>query len=292
MKKRAFIYIIIAGILWGTSGIFVNVLSPYGFSSIQLTALRGAVSFVCMAIYILMRNRRLLRIKPMDILLFAGIGVSLFGTGGCYFISMQMTSISTAVVLMYMAPVYVMIFSVLVLAEKFSKLKLVSVLCMLIGCCLVSGIVGGLKFDGLGILMGVLSGISYGSYNILTKIAMRRKCAPVSTTLYSFLFMAVIALSVSRPQEMISYVKPEPWLTIPLILALGIVTFVLPYLLYTLALKELPAGTASALGIVEPMAATVFSVVIFREALSVYSVVGIVLILLAVFLLGKAEDKQ
>ena len=91
---------------------------------------------------------------------------------------------------------------------------------------------------------------------------------------------------------MISYVKPEPWLTIPLILALGIVTFVLPYLLYTLALKELPAGTASALGIVEPMAATVFSVVIFREALSVYSVVGIVLILLAVFLLGKAEDKQ
>lgn len=291
MKKRAFVYIIIAGILWGTSGIFVHALAPYGFSSLQITSLRGAVSCVCMAIYLLIRDRKRFRVKPRELALFAAIGVALFGTSSCYYISMQMTSISTAVVLMYMAPVYVMIWSVLFFGERFSRLKLVSVISMLIGCCLVSGIVGGLKFDVVGLLFGVLSGISYGAYNILTKIAMRKQCHPMSTTFYSFVVMSIIALAVSRPRETASIVAGEPMTLVPSVLALGLVTYVFPYLLYTLAMKELPAGTASALGIVEPMAATVFSVVIFHEALSLHSGAGIILILLAVFLLGKAEDK-
>lgn len=291
MKKRAFVYIIIAGILWGTSGIFVNALSPHGFSSLQITALRGTVSCVCMAIYVLIRDRGLFRVIPGQLLLFAAIGVALFGTSSCYFLSMQMTSISTAVVLMYMAPVYVMVWSVLFFGEKLSRLKLVAVASMLVGCCLVSGVVGGLKFDVVGILFGVLSGVSYGAYNILTKIAMRRNCHPETTTFYSILIMAGIALAVSRPHEMAITVGKEPLVLVPWILALGIVTHVIPYLLYTLSMKTLPAGTASALGIVEPMAATVFSVAIFHEELSVYSVMGIVLILLAVFLLGKAENK-
>ena len=291
MKKRAFFYIIIAGILWGTSGIFVNAMAPHGFSSLQITALRGTVSCICLAIFLLIRDRRLFVATPRQLLLFAAIGVALFGTSACYYLSMQMTSISTAVMLMYMAPVYVMIWSVLFFGEKFSRLKLISLICMMVGCCLVSGVVGGLKFDVIGILLGVLSGISYGAYNILTKIAMRNKCHPATSTMYSFVAMAVIALSISNPVGAISIVSGNPLALIPLVLALGIVTYVLPYLLYTLAMRELPAGTASALGIVEPMSATVFSVVIFHEELSVYSIIGIVLILLAVFLLGKTEDK-
>ena len=81
----------------------------------------------------------------------------------------------------------------------------------------------------------------------------------------------------------------KPLLIVPLMIALGVTTFVLPYFLYTLAMRDLPAGTASALSIVEPMAATVFSVVLFHEAMSVASVIGIVLILLAVFLLSRDE---
>ena len=103
--------------------------------------------------------------------------------------------------------------------------------------------------------------------------------------------MSVIALAVSRPHETAMLIGAEPLTLIPWVLALGVVTYVLPYSLYTVAMRDLPAGTASTLGIVEPMAATVFSVVIFHESLSEYSVVGIILILSAVFLLGKAEDK-
>ena len=56
-------------------------------------------------------------------------------------------------------------------------------------------------------------------------------------------------------------------------------------------MKDLNAGTASALSIVEPMAATVFSVAFLNEKLTVFSVAGIILILGAVLLLAREESK-
>lgn len=290
MKHKSFIFIILAGILWGTSGIFVHYLAPFGFSSLQMTFFRGIVSLISMVIYVLLQNKRLFKIRLSDLFLFAGSGIAFFGTASCYYFSMQATSVSTAVVLMYTAPVLVMIFSVAFLGEKLTPLKAISVLCMIVGCGLVSGIIGGLKIDGFGIAIGFLSGISYSAYNILTKISMRRGGEPLSATLYCFLFSTTVAFITCNPTTIPENIAKSPAIALPLIIALGICTCVLPYLLYTFALKALPAGTASALSIVEPMSATLFSVALFDEKLSVASVTGIVLILSAVFMLSRNEN--
>ena len=289
MKTKAFIYIILAGVLWGTSGVFAHYLKLYGFTAFQMTAVRASVSFLCLLIFALLKDRKLFRVKPIHLILFASIGTSLFFTASCYFLSMQMTSVSTAVVLMYTAPIYVIVFSALFMKERLTPLKLTAIIGMLVGCCLVSGIIGGLRFDASGILLGILSGIAYAAYNVLTKIAMQLKLAPVSVTLYSFAFMSFIALFFSSPKSMAESISSSPAITLPLILSLGVCTFVIPYMLYTLAMKELSAGTASALGIVEPMAATVFSVLLFKEALDTFSTVGIILILASIVAMSKTE---
>ena len=85
-------------------------------------------------------------------------------------------------------------------------------------------------------------------------------------------------------------VAAHPMPVLPMVLGVGVVTCVLPYFLYTLSLKALPVGTASALCIIEPMAATVFSVVFFAEPLSIPSLAGIVLILGSVLLISKSEE--
>lgn len=292
MKTKAFIYIIIAGILWGTSGLFVHFLTPYGFSSVQMTAVRGLVSFIGISVYAYLTDKTLFKCKAQNFIFFIPIGTTLFATAALYYASMTMTSVSTAVVLMYMAPVYVMIFSVAFLGEKFSILKISSVAAMLIGCCLVSGIIGTLTFNFIGILLGILAGVSYATYNIVTKVALKRGISAVTATVYSFMVMAIIALAASKPHQIAMKAIENPLPTIPLLVGLGIVTFVVPYFLYTLAMRDLPAGTASALGIVEPMAATVFSVIFLKEKLGILPAVGIALILVAVFALGKAEDTQ
>lgn len=292
MKRRAFIFITLACILWGTSGLFVSGLSGFDFSPMQITAFRGFVAFSCLSLFLLIRDRRLFVVKLKDLPLLLLNGLALFITSSCYYVAMQKTSVSTAVVLMYMAPAYVMLFSVLVWRERFSVAKGASLGLVLVGGCLVSGIVGGLAFDTVGILLGVLSGVCYGGNIVLPKMGIRRGYHPLTVTVYSFMVMATVSVCVCRPGEALSLVGKEPFLLIPIVILLGVITYVLPYSLNTIAMQTLPAGTSSALCIMEPMAATIFSIVFLNEKLSVIAVVGIVLILTAVFLLGKAEGKE
>ena len=289
MRKSGLIYIILASVLWGTSGIFVNCLSPYGITSLQMTFVRGLVAFACMGIFVLIKDRSLVKTNIKEILLFMGSGISFFLTASCYFRSMQLTSVSTAVVLMYTAPIFVLIYSTLFLGEKMSRIKLIAVIGMFAGCCLVSGIIGGLKCDVLGIAIGLLSGISYATYNIFTKIEMQRGINPVKANLYCFLFGLIAAAIFSNPIGILGCISKNPPVVISLSVGVGVFACILPYFLYTMALREVPAGTASSLGILEPMAATILSVLILGEELAVYSVIGIGLILSSVFLLGREK---
>ena len=288
MKTKSFIYIITAGILWGTSGLFVNALEGYGYSSLQMTAMRGLVSFICMLGYVLIKDRGLLKIKPLDLLFFLGNGVALFLTAFLYYTNIQLTSVATAVVIMYTMPIIVMIYSVIFFKEKITALKIIATITMLVGCGLVSGIVGGFKMNPLGLFIGILSGFTYSAYSILTKIEFKRGADPITTSLYSFGFMSVVALSVCEPLKIVE--RTTSVKAFILLIGLGVVTFVIPYFLYTLSLKYLPAGTASSLSIIEPMAAAVFAVIFLEQVPDLLTSSGIALIIFAVFLLGVAES--
>ena len=289
MKTKAFIYIVIAGLLWGTSGIFVHYMTPYGFHSLQITAVRGVVSFVGMLTFVLLCRRSALRVKAKELLLYVLSGVCLYLTAACYYTAMQLTSVSTAVVLMYTSPIYVGVVSVLFFGERMTRSKLLAILGMLGGCVLVSGALTGLAFDVGGILIGIFSGLTYAGYNIFSKLAMRRGGHPLSLTVYAFLTMALIACIVAPPWEIVAVAAKAPMETVPLCISLGIVTFILPYFLYTTALGDLPAGIASALSIVEPMAATVFSVIVLAETVDAFAWIGIVLILGATVMLSREK---
>lgn len=290
MKKRALLYIIIAGVLWGTSGIFFNLLEPLGFTPVQMTAMRGGVSGILMSLYVLIWKRKCFKVSLKEFFAFACSGLSVFFTATCYYASIEASSVSTAVILMYTAPVFVMIYSVLFLGEKLNAKKTLSVIMMISGCALVSGIIGGMKFSFLGILLGLASGIAYSAYNIFTKIQMMNKSDSMSATLYCFIVMGVVAAFSCKPVSLINTVAENPFPSIFLVIGIGVVTCVLPYFFYTMALKDIPAGTATSLGIIEPMSATLFSVVFFNEKLGVASVLGIILILVAVVMLSKNED--
>ena len=291
--KRAFVLVFIACVLWGTSGIFVHFLSPYGFTALQMTAVRGILSLLLMAGFALLFDRGQFRIGGFrELLLYVFMGVSLFGTAFCYYQSMRMTSVSTAVVLMYISPIYILLFSVVVFREKLGFVKGISVAGILLGCVLVSGIVGGGKFNLPGVLIGVLSGVSYAVYNILAKLSVRRGGSPIKATLYAFLFMTAVALIPSHPDRIFSCAAERPAVTVPLLLGLGICTCILPYFLFNYSLKTLPSGTASAMSIIEPLSASVFSFTLLGEDVDVPSIIGIVLILVCVIVLERSELKK
>ena len=293
-QKKAFIFIILAGLLWGSSCLFVQVLGKngYGFASLQLTALRGILAGIVMALYTLLTDRSAFRVKLRWLPIFALHGTCLFMTAFFYYSAMPLTGTPTAVILMYLSTVFVIVFSVAVWKEKMTPLKLFAIACMLIGCCLVSGIVSGLNFHPIGVVFGILSAISYTGSNLLVKLSTRHGQSPVSITLYGFLTMSVISLFFVEPTTTLPIIASDPVKVLPLIFGMGLCTFIIPYFLFTLSLQELPGGTVASLGVVEPMAATVYSVVFLHEAITVYSAIGVLLVLVAVVLLGKTENTK
>ncbi len=289
MKKTAFIYIVIAGVLWGSSSIFFNVLSPYGFTSLQMTAMRGVVSAIAMTIYVLLSNPSLFKIKIKHLALLVFSGMCLFGTAAFYYIAMAKSSASTAVIILYTAPVFVMMYSVAFLGERINTIKVLSVITVIVGCALVSGVVGGMDLRLVGIAWSFAASFAYSAYTILTKIQMLNGVSPISASLYGFIFMGAISLMFCEPLDFAKKTMQAPFETIPLIIGIGICTCVLPFLFYTLSMRHIPAGVAASLAIIEPLSATIFSVAFFGEVLGIPAIIGIVLILGAIVCLGKSE---
>ena len=190
--------ILLAGCFWGSMGIFVRRLADYGFSSIQIVAIRVTLAALIFCMLLLIKDPSGFRISVKDIPLFLGLGFGsiLFFTV-CYFTAITMMPLSTAATLLYTSPIWIMLMSVLFFHEKLTGRKLLALVLAFAGCVLVSGISGeGMTLTGL--LVGLGSGIGYGLYSILGTVALRRY-SPYTVTTYTFAFAALGAWLICRP---------------------------------------------------------------------------------------------
>ena len=285
--------IILAGCFWGSMGIFVRRLSSFGFSPIQIVSLRITVAALVFALLLLIKDRSGFRIALRDLPLFLGLGFGsiLFFTV-CYFSAITIMPLSTAAILLYTSPIWIMLMSVLCFREKLNRTKLIALALAFAGCVLVSGISGeGLTLTGM--LLGLGSGLGYGLYSILGTIALR-KYSPYTVTTYTFLFAAAGSWFVCSPADMISKFTAATNLTGLLLFCVltGLVTAVIPFLAYTLGLRTVEASRAGILATIEPLVATLVGIVVFSEPLTLLSGLGIALILAAVVLLNRRQQNE
>ena len=286
--------ILLAGCFWGSMGIFVRRLADYGFSSIQIVAIRVTLAALIFCMLLLIKDPSGFRISVKDFPLFLGLGFGsiLFFTV-CYFTAITMMPLSTAAILLYTSPIWIMLMSVLFFHEKLTGRKLLALVLAFAGCVLVSGISGeGMTLPGL--LVGLGSGIGYGLYSILGTVALRRY-SPFTVTTYTFVFAALGSWLICRPAEMLAKFAAAPDLPglVFFCFLTALVTAVIPFLAYTLGLQTVEASRAGILATVEPLVATLIGVVVFSEPLTLLSGLGILLILAAVVLLnGKTESEN
>ena len=286
--------ILLAGCFWGSMGIFVRRLTDYGFSSIQIVAIRVTLAALIFCMLLLIKDPSGFRISVKDIPLFLGLGFGsiLFFTV-CYFTAITMMPLSTAAILLYTSPIWIMLMSVLFFREKLTGRKLLALALAFAGCVLVSGISGeGMTLTGL--LVGLGSGIGYGLYSILGTVALRRY-SPYTVTTYTFAFAALGSWLICRPADMLAKFAAAPDLPglVFFCFLTALVTAVIPFLAYTLGLRTVEASRAGILATVEPLVATLIGVAVFSEPLTLLSGLGMLLILAAVVLLnGKTESEN
>ena len=294
MEKKGYlgdILIIIAGLFWGSMGIFVRHLNDLGFSSIQVACLRLTTAGILFALILLIKDRKGFKIALRDIPLFLALGlVSILFFTCCYFTAIRLMTMSTAAILLYTSPIWVMILAIIFLKEKITIQKLIALILAFAGCILVSGFGG--KVTVMGILVGLGSGLGYGLYSIFGTFALK-KYSPYTVTCYTFLIAGLGSIFVADPVDLvskISAVENKPAL-FGFVLLTAVITAVIPFLLYTLGLNMTTAGKAAVLATVEPAAATLFGFFVMKETVGPVAIAGILLVFAAIIVLSLRKKE-
>lgn len=280
----AYLYIILGAVLWGTIGIFVQLLQAHGFGAFEVVAVRVITAGIIMVSFLLFKDPGLLKIKLTDVKYFVGTGIlSIVFFNWCYFTTMKELSLSVAVVLLYTAPAFVAIISRFVFKEPLNKTKLSALFIMLLGCFFVAGgwPAENVSVSGYGLLVGLGSGLGYALYSVFGKLASK-KYSSLTITAYTFIFASLVMIPFGG-----LYGKAGLLLNGKVLLtgfALGLIPTSLAYLLYTAGLSKVETGRAAIVANVEPVAAMLIGIGIYGETLTVWQGFGSVLILSAAVL--------
>lgn len=285
MKTKAYLYIICAAALWGLIGLFVKHLAALDFTPIQIVALRSIASAICATAALLPSVKGLFRIDWRDAWMFIGTGVfSLTFFNYCYFNCIAASSLAVAALLLYTAPIFVMVMSVFLFKESFTAKKAAALVMTFAGCGFVTGAFSGsLSLTLAGLLYGLGSGFGYALYSIFGKYAVE-KYSSATITVYTFYFSSLAAFPLADfPSDTISRLNMEAIINV---LGLGLVCAVIPYLLYNKGLVYVEPGQASILATIEPFVAALIGICYFQEPLTMQKLIGMALIFAAIVLLN------
>lgn len=292
MLGKAYAKIITAAALWGCIGVFLKLLTAAGFTSMEGVAIRALAACVIYGGFLALTNPEALKISPKDWYYFFGTGVcSLLFFNWCYFSAISRSSMSVAAVLLYTAPVFVTLMSALFFRETITPVKLLALAVTFAGCALVTGLfpLGQEAVSPSTILFGLGSGFGYALYSIFSKFALN-KYSPSTISFYSFLFCAVFSLPLSGlQQDLAGFGCWQAWAGA---LGIGVLCCAVPYVLYTDGLRQAEPGRAAILATIEPFVAAALGILLYREEVTVYKLLGMAAILGSVLLIDRQNPAK
>lgn len=189
------------------------------------------------------------------------------------------TTVATATLCYYLAPVLVILASPLVLKEKLTIRGMICALVALAGMIPVSGILEA-GFSGIGELKGILFGLAAAAL-YASVMLMNKKMTDIGAndkTMFQLIFASIVLLPYVLMTEDISDCTFPP-LSIVLLLTVGILHTGIAYRMYFDAMGRLKAQTTALFGYIDPILAILLSALVLGEPMGLPSIIGAVMIL-------------
>lgn len=259
--------------IFGTVGIFVRYIP---LPSATIAFCRGVIGFVFLLLLILLTGKKpdfaaIKKNLPVLCISGAAIGINWI----LLFESYRYTTVATATICYYLAPVFLVLASP-ILGEKLTAKKCICIGVALMGMVFVSGVLTGGIGGFTGIVLGVGAAVFYASVMVMNK-----KLSPIGAydkTIIQLMSASVVILPYLlftggfAFQEM----TPVSWILLGVV---GIVHTGLAYALYFGSMKDLNAHSIAILSYLDPVLSIILSALILREAMDVFTIIGAVLIL-------------
>ena len=299
-QQIGYVMIFVAGVLWGSIGLFVSILTKLGADSVLIAFLRIAVGFILLIpLVISVSGKNGFKIDLQGLMLCLVLGVfsqAFFNI--TYIESIENVGVATASVLLYTAPIFVIAMSAIFLKETLTKRKIGALAINVLGCTLTvtGGNFNSTNFSVYGVAMGISAGFLYALMTILGKITSSKNYNPVTIVFYSFLFGAIVLAFFAKPWNSI-----QGLINVRFIMAaigFGLIPTVGSYFFYMKGLsKNLQASKVPIIASVETVVAAIIGMGFLGEARGLIKIMGIVCVVLSISVMskqpkGEEQDKS
>lgn len=289
---KGYLCVMVAAILWGSSGTAGKALFEAGMTPFELVQIRVTLSAALLAATLGVFARRLLQIRARDLGYFLLLGaVAMAMVQGTYLYAISKIQVAAAVFLQYLSPLLVGFFSICFWHERLTLSKLMALFLSLGGCYLV---VGGynlqlLQMNRMGILGGLGAAVSAAVYTLLGERGMHRY-EPATILFYALAFGSLTWHVLYPPfHYMAAGFGWKHWRWILYITLFGTI---FPFGLYFMAINYIRSTRAIITATLEPISAGFLSFLFLGEALGPLQIVGAALVICAIIFLQIEREQE
>jgi DME family drug/metabolite transporter len=292
--RRGLVLIVLAAMLWGTTGLTSKVLNRLSaVDALSVGALRLITAFPALLLLAqTLAPGSLLPLLKRDWRAVLILGAAMAGYNGSFFAALARTSVTAGTLLaLCTAPLFVAALARIFLHEPLTRPVLLALAAGLSGTALLVGGQGGrdlLRLDyALGNLLALAAGLSYAVYALVGR-AKARGAPPASLAALSFTTAAILLTPFALANGLRLPTNFPAWLAV---LYLGLVPTALAYALYLSGLRAVPATMASIGTLIEPLTASLLAALFLHEHLTPSGLLGAGLLLssLAILSFGNRQ---
>lgn len=307
---RGYLLIAAATFFWGLSAtmgraVFTGRIHIAGRSLAPIDPLilaqsRTTIAWLLLAPTLWLFQRSTLRVRVSHVAQFFLLGiVGLASANYFYYLSIQKTSVATAIVLQYIAPVWVLLYMVVRRLQRPTLQRVTGVVLAVVGCGVAVGEVGArssfpwlffanARFNAIGVLAAEVAAVSFAFYNVycqhLLQIYQRW-----TVLVYALLGATVFWQIVNPPWKVIAHhYESSQWLFMAVF---SVTSMLIPFSLYFAGLQHLDPTRAIVTACLEPVWAILLTALLLGELVSPIQVVGIAVVLLATVLVQRPDRK-
>lgn len=259
---------------------------------------RTTLSLLVLVPILLLKSRSSLRLRGGHLVQFFLLGIlGLAASNFFYYFAIEKTTVATAIVLQYVAPVWVLLYMLARRLQQPTLRRISGVVLAVVGCGLaVGGIaaqrgfpwlaISGPRFNPLGVIAAEMAAISFAFYNVYGQ-RLLQVYNRWTVLVYSLLGAAVFWLVVNPPWKIAAqHYSAAQWLFMAVF---SITSMLIPFSLYFTGLQHLDPTRAIVTACLEPVWAILLTALTLGELVSPMQVVGIVVVLLATILIQRSE---
>ena len=271
-KSKALIYLIITAVLWSLGGLFIKLID---WHPVAISGSRSGIAVIVMFLYYRKPIKRISKPQFFGALSYAAL-VFLFVSAN------KLTTSANAILLQFTSTIWIALFSKWFLKKVVTKLDWLIITIIIMGMYLF--FMGDLEYGStIGNILAILSGVAMASMIIFFNLQTTEK--PIETTIIGncFVFILALPLIVHISLDLKSIIG---------ILVLGIFQLGISYIFFTNAIHFVSPLEAILIPIIEPILNPVWVLVFTGEKISLYSILGGIIILSAVVIRGILTSKR